>query len=104
MDGTAPTVVKKFPASGGKPTTNVVATLSEAVRGVDSGTMKLFLKGRQHPVSAQVSWDGGSKKATLNPNNPLQAGKTYKVTLSNAIADPAGNNLAATSWEFRVRR
>ncbi len=104
VDSTAPTVVDQTPVETAKPTANVRATFSEVVRGTDSASMKLIQVGSAHPVSASVTWDPATLRATLNPARDLRVGKAYKVVLTSAISDRAGNALAKTSWQFRVRR
>jgi hypothetical protein len=47
-----------------------------------------------------VSPDG--RTATLNPNANLPAGTNFRVDLTNAIRDAAGNRLTAINWTFRT--
>ena len=53
---------------------------------------------------AAVSYDPTTNKATLNPNEELQAGKTYSAKVkggSTGVKDSAGNPLAAEKvWSF----
>jgi hypothetical protein len=55
-------------------------------------------------VSASVSYDPTTKKATLNPNAQLQAGKTYTAKVkggSAGVKDSVGNPMAADKvWSF----
>ncbi|MGE0301060.1 MAG: Ig-like domain-containing protein, partial [Thermoleophilia bacterium] len=50
---------------------------------------------------AAVSLGSGNTVVTLNPNADLAAGTQYTATLSTAVEDVAGNNLAsAITWSF----
>lgn len=102
VDGTAPTVATVSPSSAGRPRTNVTATFSERVRGVSTGTMKLFQQGRQHPVTAAVTLSGDKQKATLNPARNLLVGRTYRAVLTSGITDRARNPLVKKEWTFTV--
>src|SRR5919112_1382321 len=84
---------------------NVEATFSEAMdastianaSGV-SNTFTLTKQGAATPVTASVSYDGASKKATLNPSADLEAGATYTATVNGGtggVKDLAGNPLAS---------
>lgn len=101
VDSTAPQVTRSMPEGTGKPTTKPSATFSEPVRGVTTASMKLFKKGKQHPVSADVGYDAAKRKAVLDPAKDLTRGQ-YRVVLGKQIADAAGNKLAKTEWTFRV--
>jgi Bacterial Ig-like domain len=56
-------------------------------------TFKLFKKGSTTQIAAQVSYDGPTHKATLNPNDTLKRGVTYKAVVSTVAKDVAGNRL-----------
>ncbi|MDX6359671.1 MAG: hypothetical protein QOH37_2725, partial [Nocardioidaceae bacterium] len=40
--------------------------------------------------------------ARLNPNANIAGGTQFRVTLTNAIRDVAGNRLVAETWTFRT--
>ena len=83
---------------------NVGANFSEAMSAstITGASFTLTLGGV--PVSASVSYDPTTNKATLNPNAALQAGKTYTAKVkggSAGVKDSAGNPLAADKvWSF----
>jgi hypothetical protein len=54
---------------------------------------KLFKKGSTTQIAAQVSYDAATDSATLNPNNNLRRGVTYKAVVSTVAKDLAGNRL-----------
>ena len=55
-------------------------------------------------VAAAVSYNGGTRTATLTPNSPLASGTTYSATVkggSAGVKDVAGNALSADfTWTF----
>ena len=83
---------------------NVGANFSEAMSAstITGASFTLTLGGV--PVSASVSYDPTTNKATLNPNAALQAGKTYTAKVkggSAGVKDSAGNPMAADKvWSF----
>ena len=102
-DTTPPTVTVKSPlpnATNVSVSTNVTATFSEAVTGVSTGTFAISKSPYTVNLPAAVSYNGGSKTATLNPNANLLPGTKYRVALSGGIKDTAGNPLAWTTWYF----
>ncbi len=103
VDGTAPEVVANSPTDTARPTVNVRATFSEKVTRVNTGTMRLYRVGSQHPLAVKVTLSTDKKTATLNPTALLQRGKTYRVVLANGITDRAGNPLVTTKWTFTIR-
>ena len=104
-DTTAPTVGGVSPAEGATGVasgTNVAATFSEDVdpATVTTTNFKLVPEGGSN-VAATVSYDGASKKATLDPSADLEAGKKYTATVTTGVKDKAGNALAADkTWSF----
>jgi Bacterial Ig-like domain len=60
---------------------------------VNGQTFKLFKKGSTTKVGATVSYDASKDRATLNPNNSLQRGATYKAVVTTFATDIAGNRL-----------
>jgi hypothetical protein len=83
--------------------------MSSSINGT---TFKLFKKGSTTKLSASVSYDGATKKATLDPTNNLRLGTTYKAVVTTGAKDMASNQLdqnTTTSglqqkaWTFTVR-
>ena len=63
-------------------------------------------------LGATVSYDPATMKATLNPNNNLQSGKTYIATVTTDVRDEATDFLdqdagvagnQARTWKCTVR-
>jgi hypothetical protein len=82
--------------------TNVVATFSEVVQGVTTGTFTLTTGGGPSVPAALTSSAGGSTW-TLDPTSSLAAGTTYTVTLTGGatdIRDLANNPLSTVSSTF----
>ena len=114
-DTEPPTVISTVPtanATGVATTTNVTATFSEDSADMDedmdastitSQTFKLTKKGSSTKIAATVSYDASTDTATLDPNESLQSGVTYKAVVSTGAKDLAGNPLAQQyKWFFRV--
>jgi hypothetical protein len=55
---------------------------------------KLSKKGSTTQIAAQVSYDAATDRATLNPNNNLRRGLTYKavVTADFSVVDPRSHD------------
>ncbi len=116
IDKASPKVTSTTPANKAKgvvPGANVKATFSEPMQGssVNSTTFKLKKAGTTKFLGATVTYDPATNKATLNPNNNLQPGKTYVATVTTGAQDEAGNlldqdsNLTGNqtkSWKFTV--
>ena len=111
-DTTAPTLTSIAPADGTTGvavTTKVEATFSEAMdtNTINSSTFTLLKQGTTTPVSATVTYDPTTNKATLTPSAALDAGVTYMATVKGGTGgakDLAGNALAAdTTWSFTTR-
>src|SRR5215204_409762 len=116
-DTTRPRVTSTSPAAnatGVAPGANVTATFSEAMMAssINGTTFKLFKKGSTTKLSASVSYDGATKKATLDPTNNLRLGTTYKAVVSTGAKDMAGlqldqntttTGLQQKAWLFTIR-
>jgi hypothetical protein len=95
-DTTAPKVKSTFPRNGGEvgPAANIRATFSEDMQEASvKEAFKLFKKGSTNQIAAQVSYDAATDTATLNPNNNLRRGATYKAVVTTVAKDVAGNRL-----------
>lgn len=65
---------------------------------INSTTFTLEAGG--NPVSANLSYNGGTDTATLTPLVVLDQNTLYTVTVTNGVKDLAGNQYAGTSWTF----
>jgi methionine-rich copper-binding protein CopC len=106
-DTTAPTVTAQSPAAnatGVAVGSSVTATFSEPVQGVTTTTFTLRpTTGATANVAATVSYDAGTRVATLKPSAALAANTQYTATLTggaSAIRDAGGTPLATVSWTF----
>ena len=108
-DATAPTVTAVFPESGAANVlvdANITATFNEDIdpASVSSSTFELR-DGADNLITATVSYDAGTRTATLDPAGSL-AISAFTATLKGGITEPtvkdlAGNSLAADySWSF----
>lgn len=84
--------------------TNVTATFSEAVQGVDTASFTLKNAATGAPVTATVYRSGTTNTWILDPSANLAADTRYTATLTGgptAIRDLANNELAGpVSWSF----
>ena len=108
-DTVAPTVSSVAPTDGATDvavTADAEATFSEAMNPntISPTTFTLAKQGSTQPIAAAVSYDGPTKKATLDPNVDLEADTTYTATLKSGamgVKDLAGNPLGADkTWSF----
>jgi len=86
--------------------TDVTATFSEDVRGVDEDTFVLFRSSTGTEVRATVFRRNDSDQWTLRPDERLQGNTRYTAELEGgdfAIEDLAGNPLFDTDWSFTTR-
>jgi hypothetical protein len=111
-DTTPPTLTNIAPpdgATGVAVTTNVEATFSEAMDSstINGSTFTLAKQGTTTPISATVTYDPTTNKATLTPSTALGAGVTYTATVkggTGGVKDLAGNPLATDkSWSFTTQ-
>jgi hypothetical protein len=84
--------------------TNVTATFSLNVAGVNGTTFTLRRVSNNTLVGAGVTYNATTRTATLNPNANLVAGVQYRATLTGGAAAirvaPNGTPLTTTSWTF----
>ena len=108
-DTVAPTISAVAPAdetTGVAATSNAEATFSEAMNPatISGSTFTLTRLGDTQSLTAQVTYDGATKKATLDPNADLDPSTTYTATIkggTSGVKDLAGNPLAQDkSWSF----
>jgi hypothetical protein len=105
LTGPAPTIGTLSPANNGTAVAvaaNVTGIFSEAVTGVNATnvTVRVGTTTTGTLVPAAVSFTAATRTLTINPTANLANDTRYTVRLSGAIADTAGNPLAATSWTF----
>jgi subtilisin family serine protease len=102
-------------ATGTSRYTNATATFSEAMdeaslEATDPTTGKstsftLVRSGTTTPVSATVTYDATTKRATLNPSGRLRSRTTYIATITTTAKNSAGEPIAySKSWKFRTKR
>ena len=106
-DTDPPTVSSVTPASGatGVPTaSNVSVSFSEPIDPSTITGSTFELRQGASLVAASVSYDAGTRTATLDPTGPLANSTSYTATVKGGAAgvkDSAGNPLAADySWTF----
>jgi Ca2+-binding RTX toxin-like protein len=108
-DTVAPTVSGVAPADGttdAAVTANVEATFSEAMdpTTISGSTFTLAKQGSSQSVTATVTYDAATKKATLDPDADLDPSATYTAAVkggTSGVKDPAGNPLAQDkTWSF----
>ena len=111
ITGPRPTVSTTNPASGatgialGSTTvrTPLTATFSETVTGLPTtaaATANFTLKQGATAIASKVAYNATTRVATLTPDAPLLADKTYTLSLTAAIKDVAGNPITAKTWTF----
>jgi hypothetical protein len=107
-DTTPPTVTGRLPATdaeGVTPATNVSVSFSEAMSAasITASTFQLRDPGGA-VVPAAVTYDGGGRTATLDPQGVLADSTRYTATVkggTTGVKDNAGNALVADqSWSF----
>lgn len=103
-DTTAPRVTSLRPADRAKNVgrdVTVSAGFSEDVRGVGRASYTLTDLRTRRQVPARIVRDG--RRWRLDPTGRLSAGRSYRVRLTGAIRDAAGNALAPRTWRFTTR-
>jgi D-alanyl-D-alanine carboxypeptidase len=100
-DLAVPVVISQDPAPGGVlgAAGTVLVTFSEPVRGVDRGSFQLS-EATGSVLVATVTLDAEGRVATLTAEEGATVGVAYRVTLTSAIRDEAGNRLARTDWDL----
>src|SRR5215217_6691199 len=115
---TAPRVLSTSPKANAKavaPKASLRATFSEKMKAssINGKTFKLVKKGSTKKLSARVTYNAATKKATLNPTASLGKGLTYKAVVTKGAKDVAGTSLDQKRttkglqqklWSFTVRR
>lgn len=57
---------------------------------LNQNTFTLVEQGSATPLEATVTYDGATKKATLDPDTDVQANTTYTATVTTGAKDAAG--------------
>ena len=79
---------------------------------INPSTVKLFRAGTTTAITAAVSYEPTTKKATLNPDANLRLGAKYKAVVTTGAKDLAGDQLDQNSsqsglqqksWTFTIR-
>lgn len=78
---------------------NIYATFNVNVTGVDGTTFTLVDDATNTPVSATVTYNSTTRRATLDPVSNLAADKVYRATLSDTIKS-GSDYLPLTVWTF----
>jgi len=103
VDTASPKASGFAPAAGA---TNVsrfassAVTFNEAVTNVTASSMRLRDVATNTLVPAAVTYSTATRRATLTANAKLGPERVYRVELTTAVKDTAGNALASTSWTF----
>jgi hypothetical protein len=81
--------------------TTVRATFNMNVSGVSASSF-LVQDAYGLTVPGTVSYASSRHKATFTPSQPLEAGVTYRATLTRAITSRLGAHLDRFTWSFSV--
>ena len=101
-DSVRPIASLSSPANGSTGVSEYVhptVRFSEDVTGADVGTIALATAGGRR-VSATVTYDGGTHRATLTPVRALASRTKFVVSVAAGVEDLAGNPLGAKSFTF----
>lgn len=103
VDTTPPTVVSTAPASaatGVAIASAITAVFSEAMNPATiNGASFMLYDAANRPVVGNIGY--ASMTATFTPGAPLAHATTYKVILTAAVTDVAGNGMASDhTWSF----
>ena len=78
---------------------SITATFNTTMNSGTINSTNFTLKNGSTSVSATVSYNSGTRTATLTPTSSLAAGTTYTVTLSG-VHSSAGTTMPTTTWSF----
>jgi Domain of unknown function (DUF4082)/Bacterial Ig-like domain len=84
---------------------DATATFDRAMDAASiNGGSFTFRRGSGSPLAATVAYDSVTRRAVLDPADPLVPGATYTATLSTDVRDLLGTPLSAPkSWSFTAR-
>jgi len=102
IDLVTPAVTAVSPVAGASRVSvsiaGVTATFSKDIDPATVTTTSFYL---DNGATGTVSYDAATRTAIFTPSAPLRYATTYTATVSTAVADPAGNTLAAPhTWTF----
>lgn len=102
---TAPAVSSTIPSSGAtgvSANSSITATFSENMdSSTITGTTFTLKDSSNNPVTASVSYDSGTKTATLDPLSDLSVGVTYTATITSDVKNSIGTPVSANyEWNF----
>ncbi len=101
FDNVPPSVLSTIPAPGASNVglyESLQATFSEAV---DPATLRWVLAGPAGPLSATVAYEPSIYRATLTPDDFLEAYTRYTATIAGSLEDLWGNVMGADfTWSF----
>jgi hypothetical protein len=103
VDGTPPALSSYGPRGKVSRSASFVVAFDEPVSSVNAKTFKLFAAGGSSTMLATVTLNATGTKAKLDPTATLVSGRRYTLKLTSGIRDPAGNRLAATSWQVSAK-
>jgi hypothetical protein len=107
-DTTAPSVSAVFPNANSVSvglSTSLTVTFNEAINSSTINSSTVQLRNPENTlIASSVTYNAGTRTATVNPNADLAPLTTYTATVkggSSGVKDPAGNAMAADfSWSF----
>ena len=104
----APAVVGTTPAPGATDVATTAVFTASFDEAVDPATLQgggfTLRDAGDAAVAATVTWDAPALTATLTPSAPLENLGSYTAVVGTAVADVAGNHLAAEArWTVRVQ-
>lgn len=116
-DGVAPSVRAAMPRGGEKRIglrTTIKVTFSEGVRAalLTKANVRLLRAGQRAPVAVRMRYDARRHRLSLDPRGGLRPRSAYRVVISSAVVDTAGNQLdqdprrpgaQRATWTFRTR-
>jgi hypothetical protein len=107
VDTTGPTVTATSPEDGAtdaKPDGELTATFSEAVDAatVAPETFILVVEATGEVVTGNVSYDPGTRKARLRPEESLLPLAVYRAKVTAAVKDRVGNAMVGDQWSFQT--
>ena len=79
-----------------------MVVFSESVKGVSAHTFRLTSLAHGKKVAATVTLSADGRTATLKPIGKLAKGHAFRVDLTKAVHDLAGNRMASLSWRFHT--
>ena len=70
---------------------------------IGAPTIRLRASGAGSDVAAAITYDAGTRTATLNPDGDLALDTDYAVTVAGSVADAGSNPLGAdVTWTFHT--